>query len=428
VAPPSMRDGGRRGLRRRPFLAVALGVFLASLLLSLAPASLAQERELLLGASVSLSGKYSKEGSHVVNGYNLAVKWLNRRGGLKVGKKTYKARIIYRDDGSDPGLAARNAEKLIDEDGVRFMLGPYGSTITREVQKVTERHRMPLVQANGASRVLLNKNNRFHFAVLSPANLYFASAVDFFAEQLKESQQLPNLKTAGLIFEPDTFSQDVRLGALERLNRYGIRVVLDEKFPEDLEDIRPALAKAKEVLPDLLLISGHARGAATAARQIAELEVDALMIAMTHCAAAQIEIVAPKGAEHTVCVHQWHKDLEYRDDDHLFGRSQDFVRLFRGEYGYEPPYHAVQSAAAIQVLAGAIRSADSLNPDDVREALAATDMRSLYGDIRFDETGGNVAKPMVLTQIIDGEYVLVSPDDVPGAGEVVYPRTMWGER
>jgi len=103
VAPPSMRDGGRQGLRRRPFLAAALGAFLASLLLSLAPASLAQERELLLGASVSLSGKYSKEGSHVVNGYNLAVKWLNRRGGIKVGKRTYKARIIYRDDGSDPG-------------------------------------------------------------------------------------------------------------------------------------------------------------------------------------------------------------------------------------------------------------------------------------------------------------------------------------
>ena len=45
--------------------------------------------KIVLGAAISLTGKYSSNGVHTQNGYNLAVERINSMGGVKVGGKTY---------------------------------------------------------------------------------------------------------------------------------------------------------------------------------------------------------------------------------------------------------------------------------------------------------------------------------------------------
>jgi len=82
---------------------------------------------IVLGAAVSLTGKYSSNGVHTQNGYNLAVERINKMGGVEVQGKKYKFEIIYYDDESNPKRAAQLAERLINQDGVKYMLGPYSS-------------------------------------------------------------------------------------------------------------------------------------------------------------------------------------------------------------------------------------------------------------------------------------------------------------
>ena len=53
---------------------------------------------IILGAAVSLTGKYSTNGEHTKNGYELAVKRINTWAELKVGGKSYKFKVIYYDD------------------------------------------------------------------------------------------------------------------------------------------------------------------------------------------------------------------------------------------------------------------------------------------------------------------------------------------
>ncbi len=48
------------------------------------------------------------------------------------------------------------------------------------------------------------------------------------------------------------------------------------------------LVKVKQIKPDVLVVSGHTKGALTAIRQIAEMKVDVPMLAMTHCDAAKL--------------------------------------------------------------------------------------------------------------------------------------------
>ena len=73
------------------------------------------------------------------------------------------------------------------------------------------------------------------------------------------------------------------------------------------------------------------------------------------------------------------------------------------------------------VFADAFARAGTLDREAVRDALAATDMKTFFGDIRFDETGKNIAKPMALYQVLGGELKVVAPSAFAEAVPVI-PR------
>ena len=400
----------------------------AAVALCFSPAAAKVEGDnIVLGAAVSITGKYSTNGKHTKNGYDLAAKRINNMGGVVVDGKAYQIQIVYYDDESTPARAAQLAERLIQQDGVQFMLGPYSSGLTKAMAPVTERHKIPMIEANGASRSLFTKGYRYLFALLSSADQYLASAVDLLAEKSAAVGKPPDQMKIALAMENDPFSQDVRLGIEEAAKRHGMRIVIDDKLPKTLDDMSATLNKVKAVKPDGLFVSGHAKGAATAARQIEQFQVDVPMAAMTHCDSAQIEQKTPAGAEYIMCARQWQKQLTYKDDDGVFGSGLDFARIFNEEYGYEPPYQAAESAAAVQVWADAFKRAQSFDPEKLRDTIAETKMQTFYGNVRFDETGKNIAKPMVMSQILKSDYKVVAPTRWADA-EAVIPAPKWSER
>ena len=94
--------------------------------LAVTPAAAKVEGDTItLGSAISLTGKYSTNGIHAKNGYELAVKKINETGGVKVGGKSYQLKVVYYDDESTPARGAQLAERLIKQDAVQFMLGPY---------------------------------------------------------------------------------------------------------------------------------------------------------------------------------------------------------------------------------------------------------------------------------------------------------------
>lgn len=377
-----------------------------------------------LGAAVSLTGKYTTNGEHTKNGYDLAVKRINDRGGVRVQGKDYKLKIVYYDDESTAARAAQLAERLINQDKVQYMLGPYSSGLTLAIAPVTEKYQIPMIEANGASRSLFTKGYKYLFAMLTSADQYLAVAVDLLAEKAREEgRDLDSLKVA-MAFENDPFSLDVRLGVVETIEKYGMKIIIDDKLPKTLDDMASTLTKVKATKPDLLIVSGHAKGVATAARQIEQYRVYVPMVAATHCDSAAIEKKVPKGAEYILCALQWEKTLTYKDDDGLFGTGQDFARIFKQTYGYEPPYQAAESAAAVQVWADVFQRAQSFDRPKIRDTIAATQLQTFYGNVRFDETGRNTAKPMVLGQILNSKYAVVAPTKWASA-KLVYPRPSW---
>jgi len=381
--------------------------------------------KIILGAAVSLTGKYSSNGVHTQNGYNMAVDRINSMGGVKVGGKTYKFDIIYYDDESNPKRAAQLAERLISQDGVEFMLGPYSSGLTKAMAPVTEKYGVPMVEANGASRSLFTKGYKYLFAVLAPANLYLDVAIRT-AVELNGGKGV----NIAMAFEQDAFSQDVRLGIVDAAEDTGSKIVIDDKLPKELNDMAATLAKVKAVKPDVLVVSGHTKGALTAIRQIAEMKVDVPMLAMTHCDAAKLSKQHGKNAQYALCASQWHKTLTYKDDFFTDGMTYDadFTKMF----DYAPPYQAAESSAALLVFKDAFERANSFDQKKVRDALAATDMQTFYGNIKFAPGGQNVSKPMVLFQVICDssgkcENKVVAPLKWASA-KLIHPVPKWSER
>lgn len=389
------------------------------------PGGALAEDVITLGAAISLTGKYSTNGEHTQKGYDLAVKIVNDRGGVDVGGKKYKLAVKYYDDESTAARGAELAERLIKQDGVKFMLGPYSSGLTKAIAPVTEKHGVPMVEGNGASRSLFTKGYKYLFAVLSTSEQYLASSIALAAEKAEEMGKKPNELKVAMAFENDAFSQDIRAGVLEDAAKFGMKVVIDDKLPKELNDMAATLTKVKALKPDILVISGHAKGAATAIRQISEMKVDVPMLAMTHCDSAKIIKKFAAAAEYTLCASQWAPTLSYSDD--YFGSAADYAALFEKTYDYAPPYQAAESTAAVLTFVDAFQRAGSLDQKAVRDALAATEMETFYGNIKFDETGKNIAKPMVLYQVLGGEYKVVAPTKW-ASSKVVHPRPKWSER
>ena len=390
-----------------------------------APGAVQAENVITLGAAISLTGKYSTNGEHTQKGYDLAVKIVNDRGGVDVGGTKYKLVIKYYDDESTAARGAELAERLIKQDGVKFMLGPYSSGLTKAIAPVTEKHGVPMVEGNGASRSLFTKGYKYLFAVLSTSEQYLASSIALAAEKAEEMGKKPNELRVAMAFENDAFSQDIRAGVLEDAAKFGMKVVIDDKLPKELNDMAATLTKVKALRPDILVVSGHAKGAATAIRQISEMKVDVPMLAMTHCDSAKIIKKFAAAAEYTLCASQWAPTLSYSDD--YFGSASDYAALFEKTYDYAPPYQAAESTASVMTFVDAFQRAGSLDQKAVRDALAATEMETFYGNIKFDETGKNIAKPMVLYQVLQGEYKVVAPTKW-ASSKVVHPRPKWSER
>jgi branched-chain amino acid transport system substrate-binding protein len=401
---------------------VTLAVFVAAAL----PARVsAQADTITLGAAISITGKYSTNGKNTLDGYEIAVKRINEMGGVRVGGKAYKLAIKYYDDESTSARGAQLVERLITQDGVKFVLGPYSSALTKAISPVTEKYGIPMVEGNGADRSLFTHGFHYLFAVLNTSDHYLRSAVNLLADHAKDLGKRPSDLKIAIAVENDDFSQDVRDGIVEDAKRWGMSVVIDDKLPPDLNDMSATLTKVKALKPDMLAVSGHAKGAVLGVREVADHQVYVPMLALTQCDSAQIAEKFPRQSEYAMCGSQWDESLSY--SDRWFGSARDYAQRFKKEFGYDAPYQAAESTASVLVFVDAFQRANSLDPKKLRDTLALTDLTTFFGPIKFDGTGKNIAKSMVLYQVQGGRYRVVAPERWAEA-KLIFPMPRWDQR
>jgi branched-chain amino acid transport system substrate-binding protein len=380
-----------------------------------------QCEDLVLGAALSATGIYASNGNNTKNGYEFAVKKINDAGGVKIGGKCYHLKITYYDDESTPARAAQLVERLINQDKIKFVLGPYSSPLAKAVLPVTEKYKTPVVQAEAASRSLFTQGYKYHFGIIATSEKYLTPVIDMAAEFAQKSgKPLSSIKVA-MIFQDDPFSLDVRQGVVDEIKKNKMNAVVDDRMPKDLNDITSFFTKVKALKPDVLIISGHEKGAATATREMGEQKIEVPLIGMTHCESAKIAQDFANIAEGFVCPTQW--DETMKASDPLFGTASNYDKEMKAahpEYKVVP-YQTAEASGAIYVWKDAFERAQSLDQEKVREALTKTNMPTFLGPIKFAPDGSNPGKSMTMRQIQGGKYKVVWPREI-AANDVVYPR------
>lgn len=378
--------------------------------------SLAFPQEVLrFGAAVSLTGKYAKEGELLKKGYELWKEWVNRRGGIKVKDKRYKVEIIYYDDQSDPKTTAKLVEKLITQDGVKFILGPYGSAQVFASASVVEKYKAFMVQGGGASSKIYRQGYKHIFGVFNTAPDYGKNLIEL-AVSLK-----PKPKKVAIIYEKDIFSEDAARGALEQAKKKGLRVVLFEGYPKGTQDLSSLMLKLRLKRPDVVIGAGHFKDSVLIVKQLKQFKINPKFVGLTVGPPLPAFVKSlGKDAEFIFGPVQWSRAFKHKDP--LFGNTEGYIKAYKEKYGEEPEYHSAGGTAAALTLQLAIERAGSLRVEEVRNALLSMKEETFYGVIGFDDTGKIVTKPMAVVQIQEEKPVTVYPFQ---EAEPVYPKPKW---
>ena len=366
------------------------------------------------GASLSLTGKMATEGRLVKDGYEFYVKHINALGGIPIKGKKYKVEIVYYDDESDPKTAAKLVEKLIVEDKIKFLLGPYSSSCTFPASSIAEKYKLPMVEAHGAASTIFERGYKYIFATLNTVDQYTFNIL----KMATESSPAP--KTVALINENTLFPQLAMDGAARQAKSLGLKVVYKEKYPSGTKDLSSMLAVVREKRPDILLAGGYTGDMIMLVKQVKEMgvkpKVFGLMLGPTLPGFVE---ALKKDAEYILEPIQWSESMSWKDD--VFGyTAADFARLFEQDFGYKPDYHPPQSSAALLVYHHALQKVGLSDPQKVRDAISQTDITTFYGPIRFNEKGMNIGKGMAVIQLQNGKPVVVYPRSGAQA-KLIYP-------
>ena len=385
-----------------------------------APAQIA----LRIGASVSQSGPYGSLGSNQLRGYQICVKQANERGGV-LGRRL---ELIVDDDRSDPATAVGIYERLVKQDKVDAILGPYSSSITEAVADVAEKHRLAMVAPGAAATSIFKRGRRFVFMVLTPGERYHEGLIDLAARR--------GLKTAAIVHDASPVTRAIAQGTSDLAKRRGLAVVLLESYPSHTTDFSSLLGRIRSANPDVVAAATYFDDVVAITRQMRELDVNPRMFGVT--AGGDLpkfyELVGRNG-EFVYGATQWEPELMMlvRDGQRIplsrrYPGAREFVEAHGKDFpGADLSYHTACGYTGCQVLLEAIRRAGALDGEKLRATILKMDLNTVYGAFRVDAEGVQVAHGMLTFQWQDGKKVIVWPDELT-PGHPRFPTPPWSQR
>jgi branched-chain amino acid transport system substrate-binding protein len=376
---------------------------------------------ILFGAPLSLTGSLSKEGNLSKEGYELWKMVYNQAGGILVGDKHYKIDTKYYDDESNAQKSATLADKLINEDKINFLLGPYGTSATLQVSTVAEKNKIPMVEGNGTAESIFSQGYEYSFLVGSPARSYLLGVIDM------ALVQNPAPTTVAILSADDPFSVEVANATQSYAQSKNLQVVYFQKYPANSTDLRAPLTEAKGKTPDIVINSGHFAESVAIMQQAKELGFNAKAFAFSvGPSLPDFQTTLKADSNFVFGGAQWTSDLKYQGTD-LFQTPANYNALYVAQFGHNPAYQSASATASGLAFVQAIQTAGTLDPKAVRDAIARLDFISFYGQIKFDDRGVNIYKPMVIEQWQNGALATVWPSEVASA-KPLWPAPDWDKR
>jgi len=321
--------------------------------------------------------------------------------------------VIY-DDGSDEKTAARNYEKLITDDKVDTVLGPYGSAITDAVADVAEKHRMLMIAPTAGTSSIWEKGRRYLIMMLSP--------VESLPEGLLDLAARNGLRRVAVIKLDGLVANAAAKGAGELAKKKGLEVVFAETYPSGTTDFSDILKRVKATTPDVLMAASvRLEDLVAITRQMREVDLNVKMLSsVPYGLLPDYYKQLGKEAEFVYSGSFWDTGLPYPG-------NREFVAAYEKEFNRTPSVQSAASYAGCQLLVETLRRTGSLESNKLRHALLALRTKTVLGDFAVDDRGFQIAHKAITIQWQDGKQATVWPDDVVSA-KPRFPTPPWTQR
>jgi branched-chain amino acid transport system substrate-binding protein len=394
--------------RHRVPISARAGAALVVLVLCSAAASAADE--IVVGASIPLSGPLAGFGSFQQWGYKRAVDAVNKAGGIAIDGKKLNVRLILRDDKTDPNVTASNTETLISRDHVTAILGSCTPVLVNAGALVAERHQIPLVTACDPLEAFKSVR-KWSYAW----DLFFhepdLAAAPF---HMLEAFKVQTNKRVAILHDNGPDGQVVGGQVWPEIAKStGYEVVQNSSFPVDNTQFTSLIAEAKSKNADIALVDAITPQAVALRKQMASANFTPKVLVIEKGGEpAQFAQALGKLSDGVLVGGYWDPSFPYPG-------AADLAKAFEKETGQTSSQHIADSYAAAQVLLDAIAVAGSTDAQKINEAIAKTDKMYVVGPIKFDENHTSKL-PIVEDQWRSGNTAVVWPSE-RATGKFLFP-------
>ncbi|MGC3980472.1 MAG: amino acid ABC transporter substrate-binding protein [Steroidobacteraceae bacterium] len=367
-------------------------------------------QEIVIGASLPLSGALASFGSFQQWGYQHAVDEVNAAGGIAIDGVKHQVKLVLRDDKSDPNAVSANIDSLISADNSNALLGSCTPPLVIAGAIAAERNRTPFV-SGCAPLVSFRAAKQWNFAWDIFFNDPQLAEAPFTA--LKDLNIETNRKV--VILHDNSADGTVVGGQLwpELAGKYGYQVIDNIEFPIDTTNFDASLQRAKNSGADVLLVDTITPLMVSIRKQMAALAYTPKVVVMEKGAEpAQFAEAVGKLADGVLVGGYWDPSFPYTG-------ARELGEAFKTQTGRTVSQHIADSYTAAKVLLDAIAAAGTLDKDKVNAAIGKTDKTYPVGPVKFGDNHG-AALDMVTTQWQGGEVKVVWPKERATA-ELLFP-------
>ena len=341
-------------------------------------------KEIKIGGVAPATGEAATFGASTKNGFDMAIAEWNAKGGV-LGKQV---KMSFADDKGDPAEAATVWTKLIEQDKVCAIVGTVMSKCSLAGAPISQASKIPMISTSSTNpKVTLVGNYIFRVCFIDPFQGTVGAKFAF--EDLKA-------KTAACIFD---VGNDYTKGLSEffkaKFTALGGQVVGYEGHATGTTDFKAQLTKVLAASPDVLYVSDYYNDVALIAKQARELGFKGPMLGGDGWDSPKLMEVGGSAVEGCYFTNHYSQD----DTSPIV---QEFVKNYKAKYNATPDALAALAYDSTYIMLDAIQRAGSTDGEKIKNALVATDLKTVTGQVKFDDHR-NPVKSAVIIEIKGGK-------------------------
>ncbi|ADZ70953.1 ABC transporter substrate-binding protein [Polymorphum gilvum] len=337
--------GGGSLVTRRSALKFGAAGLAAGSMLSMPAIVRAQADAIKIGHLTPMTGFLGVLGEWAVQGIQMAAEEINAAGGV-MGRKLE----VASEDSINPDTAATKAQRMLERDGVAFLMGEISSASALAISQVAARNKRLFMALGPRSDTLRGKScNRYMFCTDIP-NTVMVNAV---GSSLMRDNMVKGKKFAAVTSDY-VFGHDLLRAAKAFFDTHGGNIVSDDLVATDVTDFSPYLLKIRQAQPDVVCLNLAGNQVTNFVKQYAEygLPFPTVGFNLNTADAWAAGLGNLAGTWPTV----WYHTLDNP-------ASLAFVEAFKTKYGKIPENHAWIEYVSLKMMAQAMEETKSTDSE-----------------------------------------------------------------